>query len=453
MWVTQSNLYESGIAAEYERRKIMKDLKTLAVERIGLERDALTNQVAVVAGSDYGIGPEIVRAFAWLGVKVVIADISDAGAEMERTVKESGGRALFVRTDVSKEADVNALAQKTHEMFGPADILVNNAALAPVASVLEMDEALWDSVMAFNLRGTFLTCKAFLPEMLARKHGTIVSIIATNAIPHHSVYIASKQGMAGFSQSLAAEVGEEGVRVIAFEPGFVDTPTLRSVVKELAPRLGMSPRQFMSMSVHPAYAGMMPGDHAGAAVAYLVAALAEECHGEIVDSYTVLERAGFLKVSKVEVPVMEEEPVPVPPSDRAGALQEALTIAEKLGEFLAQIDQEYKKLPPSMQPIAARGFKGKAGQSVQDWMDTAANLTEQLKKIEESDAAAETAFRDSYPRLKELLDKLISYCQAIPGESARVVQDPETLSSISKAMAGRVTQIRYLIAILDTIHA
>jgi NAD(P)-dependent dehydrogenase (short-subunit alcohol dehydrogenase family) len=431
----------------------MKDVKTLAVERIGLERDALANQVAVVTGSDYGIGREIVRAFVWLGVSVVIADISDTGIEMERIVKEASGRVLFVRTDVSCEADVHALQRKTQEVFGSADILINNAALAPVASVLETNTALWDSVMAVNLRGTFLTCKAFLPEMLARKRGTIVNIIATNVIPYHSVYIASKQGMVGFSQSLAAEVGENGVCVIAFEPGFVDTPTLRSVSKELAPRLGMSPRQFMSMSVHPAYVGMMPGDHAGAAIAYMVAKLADECHGESVDSYTVLERAGFLKVPKVEVPLMEEEPVPTPPSDRAEALQEAITVSEKLGEFLVQIDQEYKKLPPSMQPIAARGFKGKAGQSVQDWEQTVTSLVEQLTKMQKSDAAAETAFRASYPRLNELLDKLISYCQAIPGESARVVQDSETLHSITKAMAKRVTQIRYLIAILDAIQA
>jgi NAD(P)-dependent dehydrogenase (short-subunit alcohol dehydrogenase family) len=444
-----------GITAKTQRREIMKKSRPLAVEQIGLNRDVLANQVAVVTGSDYGIGHEIIRAFAWLGASIVIADLSDTDAEAERIVQETGGKALFVKTDVSSEADVKALAQKTHEIFGPPDILVNNAALAPVASVLETDEKLWDKVMAINLRGTFLTCKAFLPEMLTQKRGTIVNIIATNAIPYHAVYIASKLGMIGFSQSLAAEVGESGVRVIAFDPGFVDTPTLRSAAKELAPLLGMNARQFMSMSVHPAYAGMMPADHAGAAIAYLVTTLIDDCHGETIDSYKVLERAGFLEAPQpvAEAPSMEEEPVPTPPSDRAEAIKEALTTGGNLLEFLIQIDNEYKRLPPSMQPIAVRNFKGKAGQSVQDWIHTMNDLEEQLKKMEESDTAAETAFRTSFPRLKELLGKLTDYCQAIPGESARVVQDPDTLQNITRAMARRITQIRYLTATLDVIQA
>ncbi|MBF8283775.1 MAG: 3-oxoacyl-(acyl-carrier-protein) reductase, partial [Anaerolineales bacterium] len=119
----------------------MNKVETLAVERVGLARDALAGQVAVVTGGGRGIGREIVRAFAWLGARVVIAELSDDGLETERMVKEAGGQALFVKTDVSSEAEVAGLARRTREAFGPVNILVNNAILCPVAPVLEMDAA------------------------------------------------------------------------------------------------------------------------------------------------------------------------------------------------------------------------------------------------------------------------------------------------------------------------
>ena len=99
----------------------MKKVESLAVERIGLERDALANQVCVVTGGDYGIGREMIRAFAWLGASIVITETSDTGVEIKRIAEEAGGKALFVKTDVSREADVDALARKTKEVFGTVE--------------------------------------------------------------------------------------------------------------------------------------------------------------------------------------------------------------------------------------------------------------------------------------------------------------------------------------------
>jgi NAD(P)-dependent dehydrogenase (short-subunit alcohol dehydrogenase family) len=217
-----------------------------------LDRGTLAGQTVVVTSSGRGIGREVAFAFAWLGASVVVAEISDEGLETERLIAEAGRDALFVRTDVSGEAEVCRLRRTTQETFGPVSILVNNAIVWSVASVLDMDVAAWDRVMAVNLRGTFLTCKAFLPDMLARKHGTIVNMVSAEAMPYLSAYIASKQGIAAFSQSLAAEVGDAGVRVIPLAIGMVDTPSIRSVAQELAPHLGLSPGEFLRISLHPA---------------------------------------------------------------------------------------------------------------------------------------------------------------------------------------------------------
>ena len=160
------------------------------IRAVGFERGELAGQTVVVTGSGRGIGREMAFAFAWLGASVVVAELSDEGLVTERIITEAGGDALFVRTDVSSETEVDRLRRTTQETFGPVSILVNNAIVCPVASVLDMDVAAWDSVMAVNLRGTFLTCRAFLSGMLARKRCTIVNMVSTEAMPYLSAYIA-----------------------------------------------------------------------------------------------------------------------------------------------------------------------------------------------------------------------------------------------------------------------
>ena len=122
------------------------------------------------------------------------------GRETEATIRQEGGQALFVRTDVASEAGVAALAEQTHAALGGVDILINNAAVEPVAAMADMETALWDRVMAVNLRGTFLTCRAFLPGMLRlqraageRRRGVIVNMTSADASPFMSAYIASKR--------------------------------------------------------------------------------------------------------------------------------------------------------------------------------------------------------------------------------------------------------------------
>jgi NAD(P)-dependent dehydrogenase (short-subunit alcohol dehydrogenase family) len=196
--------------------------------RAGLAQNTLNKQVAIVTGAGRGIGRETARALAWLGAKVIIAELNDVlGTETRELIQKEGGEALFIHTDVSDVNSVKELATKTHKAFRTVDILVNNAILCPATLVTEMDVDLWDRVLAVNLRGTFLTCKTFLPEMLAKEHGTVVNMISTEAMPGLSAYIASKQGIAGLSQSLALEVEGQGVQVISFGPGMVDTPGSR----------------------------------------------------------------------------------------------------------------------------------------------------------------------------------------------------------------------------------
>jgi NAD(P)-dependent dehydrogenase (short-subunit alcohol dehydrogenase family) len=419
----------------------------LPVTQLNLSLDALRDQVAVVTGAGRGIGREVARALAALGARVIVAEISEQGSETAEIIRQSGGAAHFVQCDVSDAASVAALIDRARQIYGPIDLLVNNAAYVPVASVAEMEAAIWDRVLAVNLRGTFLLCKAVLPDMLSRRCGVIVNMVSTEAMPGLAAYIASKQGIAGFSQSLAAEVGAQGVRVIAFGPGMVDTPGLRAVSGDLAPRLGMTREQFLSVPLHPAYDGLMPPEDSGAATAYLIARLAEEYHGEIVNGYQVLERAGYLQsasgVSATPVAVSKAEMVDV---------TAAIALSEQLQAAIAQTAAEFDQLPIFVRPMARNGFKSKAGQSINDWTRAADQLTASIKNIQRGDAAAAQRLRADAPRLIDLFHKLLAYYQGVPAQAARFTKDAEFLRQVAQQTAEREVLVRSIIEAVDRFH-
>lgn len=434
----------------------------LASLNLGLSVDNFQGQVAVVTGAGRGIGRETARAFARLGARVVIAELSEEGEETRRLIAADGGEALFVRTDVSNPAQVDELAQRTRAAFGPADILVNNAILCPASPVVDMEVDLWDRVMAVNLRGTFLTCKAFLPDMLDCRQGVIINMISTEAMPLLSAYMASKQGIAAFSQSLAAEIGECGVRVIAFAPGFVDTPGLRAVAEKLAPHMGLSSEQFLKLPLHPAYSEQaMPPEHAGAAAAYLAAALADVYHGEQVTAYTVLERAGFITAAQPAVAAQPADaaqpedlaggqvvsPAGEMGGDREAARQEALNRVERLREVIGETEAEFGKLPVFVRPMARAGFKKKSGMSLQDWSQALSRLGAQLQPGR--GATAGPGFE--YPQWRQSLEKLGVYYAETPAETARFTKDEQVLGEVRRVAAERLALIRALIEALGAL--
>ncbi len=418
------------------------DQRMLAAATLDLAPGCLDGQVVVITGAGRGIGREMARAFAHWGAGVVIAELSDQGVEVEQIIRSEGRQALFVRTDVSDVESVAALAQATHAAFGSVDVLINNAILSPVASVLEMDVTLWDQVMAVNLRGAFLTCKTFLPDMLERGQGTILNLISTDAMPAISAYITSKQGLVGFSGSLAAEVGQQGVRVIAFGPGMVDTPGIRGVAESGLPeKLGFSREQFLSMSLHPAFAGLMPADYAAAAAVYLTACAAGDYHGETVDGYTLLERAGLIQATSL--PEMPAAPT-AGTEPGAASLKEIQALCRELEAVLKTTEQEFNQFPLFARPMARSGFKRKAGQSVQDWQHSLERFSKLMERVIAGDTAAQAQLQAERTTLAGRLEQLASYFDAVPTETARFTRDQELLRNVSRIMAERVALVRKL---------
>ena len=158
---------------------------------------------------------------------VVIADIAEAGPVVH-SIRSKRGRACDIPTDVSEEAAVAELARTVHREYGRIDILVNNAAvyasLEPVA-FQEIDSALWDRIMAVNVRGSFLMAKHVAPRMIARGEGKIINISSGTAYkgqPTRMVhYITSKGAVIALTRALSRELGEHGICVNTLAPGLV----------------------------------------------------------------------------------------------------------------------------------------------------------------------------------------------------------------------------------------
>jgi NAD(P)-dependent dehydrogenase (short-subunit alcohol dehydrogenase family) len=204
----------------------------------------LQDKVAIITGAGSGMGRVAAQMFAAEGAKVLVADSDEkAGAETADAVREAGGGATFVQTDVSKEADAAAMVAAAMDRYGRVDVLYNNAGVMPEAdhSVLDTDVGTWDQVMAINVRGVFLGCKYAIPHMVAQGSGSVINISSFVALLGCTVpqdaYTASKGAVLSLTRSLAVQFGPQGVRANAICPGPIETPMLMDwLVKDEAAR-------------------------------------------------------------------------------------------------------------------------------------------------------------------------------------------------------------------------
>jgi 3-oxoacyl-[acyl-carrier protein] reductase len=199
----------------------------------------LAGKVVVITGGGKGIGKVYAREFARVGARVVAADIDgEAAKAVAAEAGKDGGEALGLATDIADQASVEALARGTIQRFGGVDVLINNASLMSALarrSWLEIPVDEWDRVMAVNLRGMFLCCRAFVPAMRDKGYGKIVNISSTTAYigpPLLLHYVASKGAVVAMTKALAKELGDYGVRVTALTPGMTFTEATKNILPD-----------------------------------------------------------------------------------------------------------------------------------------------------------------------------------------------------------------------------
>jgi len=187
----------------------------------------LPNTVALVTGAGSGIGRAIALRFAAEGARVVCAGRTLAGVEeTARMIDEAGGEALAVLADVTQADQVDHAFARAEEVFGPVDVLVNNAGGSYGDDILTIDEETWDRNFDFVIKSCYLCSKRALPSMIARRRGNIVNIASVNGMTGigEEAYGAAKAGMINLTQNMAMKYGRHGVRANVVAPATVRTP-------------------------------------------------------------------------------------------------------------------------------------------------------------------------------------------------------------------------------------
>lgn len=217
----------------------------------------LKNQVVVVTGGGGGIGAAICGAFAEEGASVAVCDVRREAAEgVALEIRDGGGKALAWCFDVVARHAVEQAADEIEKRLGPITTWVNNAGLSRIMPFLECTDDQWDEMMAVNLKGTFIGSQAAIRRMIPRQRGVVLNISSQSGkvgTGHFAAYCASKFGVIGLTQSLAAEFASQGIRVNALCPGIVFTAIWEEQLPDYARKRNMKPED-----VRPYLEGKIP---------------------------------------------------------------------------------------------------------------------------------------------------------------------------------------------------
>lgn len=211
----------------------------------------LNGRTAIITGSGSGIGLSGARLFAAAGARVVISELDQTtGQKAQDLIREEGGEAFFVQTDVSETDQVQRLVRATLDRYGTIDILWNNAAATKLCNeqdrpVHQLPETVWDQMLNVTLKGVYLCSKYILPFMMAANKGVIINTSSTDGLigqGGYDSYTAAKGGIISLTRSMAVYYSQFNIRVNAICPGFIHTPAqdpwmnnpkTRSIIEEL----------------------------------------------------------------------------------------------------------------------------------------------------------------------------------------------------------------------------
>ena len=231
-------------------------------------RQSLAGKVAVVTGAASGIGRATAGLFAREGASVVLVDVDEGGRQACAEMAAAGGRAAFIRADVTDAAACASVIEQVERGFGGLHVLFNNAGINRRASVVELSEADWDRVMAVNVKSIFLVSKHAVPLMERSGGGAIINMGSGWGLaggPRAAAYCASKGAVVLLTKAMAIDHGPQNIRVNCICPGDTDTPMLRQEARQL----GEESEAFMRAAAQRPLRRVGKPDEIAAAALYL----------------------------------------------------------------------------------------------------------------------------------------------------------------------------------------
>lgn len=370
-----------------------------------LAKGVLSGQIAIVTGAGQGIGFQAARSLAWLGATVIIAEINKKkGKDAAERINSELGKELtcFIKTDISSQSKINKLAKKILRRFNKVDIIINNAAVAPLGAVKDSILKDWDKSYQVNLRGPVLLARKFLPAMLKHDYGVFVCV-SSEGLAYMGPYETMKSAQIHLARTIDAELGASGVISFAIGPGFVPTETAEDAVNKLASLYGKSYEELQAMYQDH----IVSVEAAGAALAAAVV-LASSFRGQEIGAKQVLIKAGLeLENNDDQQLIMTEEEI-----------QKAKSLCIEARKTLFEQNKGWEERSLFERQWLLRDFKKNAGMAVEQWLDT---LDSMIVYLNQRDL-------NSLTRLYKPLDQLANFYSHLQELTKSYVKDKKQLA-------------------------
>ena len=344
-----------------------------------LAHDSLKGEVAVVTGGGRGIGFEAARSLVWLGANVVIAEIDEKNgkAAEEKINKEFGaGKALFVKTDIGNEKDIDKLSEAALKKFSKVDVILNNATVFPMGAVKDTPVELWDFSYRVNLRGPVVLARKFLPGMIERKHGVFVCVSSSGAAPFMGAYEVFKTSQVELSNTISAEMEGTGVYAFTIGPGISKTPGFVEGGGKVASLMGMSLEQLFELNKN----AQISPEAAGAGFAIAIT-LAKKYHGQETSSIQVLRESGISLAGQEETRVEEQRPNQPKEEQtiQSSENRSTLELYQVVMKTYLEQSEGWKRRNLFERQWVSRDFKKTTGLSIDEMQTTLKTLGNNLK--------------------------------------------------------------------------
>ena len=399
----------------------------MIIDSGNLTRQSLSGKTAIITGAGGGIGYEAARATAWMGCRVVIAEINrKTGSHAAQKLNQEFGEgiALFIHTDVGDEGQVKNLQSKVEKYFGKVDIVLNNATIASLGAVKDLEIKVWDASYRVNLRGPVLLARAFIPGMLARNWGVFVCVSSTG-VGYMGAYEALKSAQVHLGMTLNQELENTQVSAFTIGPGFVPTDTAASSIPKLAALMGKSEQELLEV-VKP---HTLSVEAAGAGFAAAIA-MASRYRGQEISSLQALVDAG-IGLSATRQAASER----LLTNDQ---FEQALALCRSAHKTLVEQSASWKERSIFEQQWLIRTFRHKASLPVEEWL----HILEQIEVIlQRRDVSALSTIHAPF-------DRLAAYYQHLYEMAKGYVKDPTQREEQLRIVMGWQTEAEQLYSLL-----
>ena len=263
----------------------------MLLERKPELENRLSGKIVLLTGGGGGIGLEAARAFAHMGAVVIIADIDEEkGVSAQDAINKAYASkpTIYYKVDLSSERQIEEMTGYIQREYGCPNIVFNNATIAVIGAVEEVDIATWDKSYAVNFKAPLMLAHAFLPAMKKRNSGTIVFVSSSGASPYMGAYEVFKTTQVELSNTLAMDLEDSAVRTFTIGPGLVKTDTAVKAIEAISSKMGMSHNEFYAMNSQH----IIDAESAGAGFALSVLR-AQAYHGQEIGAVQVLTDFGL----------------------------------------------------------------------------------------------------------------------------------------------------------------